>query len=184
MTIGKDLIGKRFGSLVVLSRGPNASHSSRTWFTHCDCGKEQFMRGENLMSGNSTNCGCARKYHKTHGQSKSLEYELLHKAKIRAKKGHLPFDLKLEDIQIPEFCPVLPYIKLNRNNTKLSFDSPTVDRLVPELGYVKGNIHVISWRANDVKGNATSEELIAVAEWMRGTHGKTARIKCSVGRWT
>ena len=164
MTI--DLLGKRFGSLVVISKGPTANHGSRTWLTHCDCGKEQFMRGENLRSGNSTSCGCTRKYHRTHGQSKSLEYELLHKAKGRAKKNKLPFNLELEDIRIPEFCPVLSYIRLNRNNTKLNFDSPTVDRLIPELGYVKNNIRIISWRANDVKGNASSEELFKVANWL------------------
>jgi len=177
MATGRDLLGIRFGSLTVLSRGPNVNHGSRTWLTLCDCGKEQFMRGENLMSGNSTNCGCSRKYHKTHGQSKSLEYQLMHKAKIRAKKGNFPFNLELKDIHIPEFCPVFPSIKLNRNNNKLSFDSPTLDKLVPELGYIKGNVCVISWRANDLKRNASIEEIKRLAEWLEGALHGTTRSK-------
>ena len=37
-------------------------------------------------------------------------------------------------------------------------DSPSLDRIVPELGYVKGNIRVISNRANHLKSDATLEE--------------------------
>lgn len=46
--------------------------------------------------------------------------------------------------------------------------SPSLDRLRPELGYVRGNICVISNLANRIKSNATSaEELEHVAAWMR-----------------
>lgn len=47
-------------------------------------------------------------------------------------------------------------------------DSPTVDRFDNDRGYVPGNVFVISWRANNLKRNATIEELIRVVAYMRG----------------
>jgi len=45
-------------------------------------------------------------------------------------------------------------------------DSPSVDRIRPELGYVPGNVAVISVKANFIKGNATAAEIRLVAEWL------------------
>lgn len=85
-------------------------------------------------------------------------------AKSRAKKKGLPFNLERNDIIIPETCPVLPWITLTlapREETRLT-TSPSLDRIKPELGYVKGNVRVISGRANMLKNNATVQELEAV----------------------
>ena len=49
--------------------------------------------------------------------------------------------------------------------------SPTLDKTIPALGYVPGNIAVISWRANRLKNNGTLEELEALVEWMRKQKG-------------
>ena len=47
-------------------------------------------------------------------------------------------------------------------------NSPTLDRIVPELGYVPGNVAVISWKANRLKGNNTDPELFEkVAKYIR-----------------
>jgi hypothetical protein len=42
--------------------------------------------------------------------------------------------------------------------------SPSLDQLIARNGYVRGNVWVISHRANTLKSNATSEELFAVAK--------------------
>ncbi len=88
-------------------------------------------------------------------------------ARARAKKLGLPFSITIEDIVIPVFCPVLG-IRLQRGEKKYGPASPSLDRKTPELGYTRDNILVISWRANEIKGNATAEELQAVAiyAWM------------------
>lgn len=73
-----------------------------------------------------------------------------------------------EDIGIPEFCPILgvkliPYgkdLKARTNN------SATIDRIIPSRGYVRGNIQVISFRANRIKNNATLDELKAIIAYM------------------
>jgi hypothetical protein len=72
-----------------------------------------------------------------------------------------------EDIQIPEFCPALG-IKLEWNTGRRASanrTSPSLDRVKPELGYVKGNVVVVSNRANHLRNNATAEELRRVAEY-------------------
>ena len=68
----------------------------------------------------------------------------------------MPFNLTLEDIRVPKYCPLL--------GTLLEFGgapatSPSIDRLDPAKGYTKDNIWVISRRANAIKNDATPEEL-------------------------
>ena len=61
-----DLAGKRFGSWTVLVKGGH-SGPHRAWLCRCDCGAEREVRGANLRTGASTNCGCQRQHHTTHG---------------------------------------------------------------------------------------------------------------------
>lgn len=93
---------------------------------------------------------------------------LLSLTKYRARKRGLPFDLQIEDIVVPDFCPVLG-LPLYRNSGGRAQgpNSPTVDRIDPDLGYVKGNVRVISARANAIKSNATPEELLRVAVYFQ-----------------
>lgn len=106
----------------------------------------------------------AREYYK-----ESPECFVLHNIKTRAKKQGVPFELTAEDLVTPEFCPVLG-IRLERStNPKggVTDCAPTVDRLIPELGYIKGNIIIVSHKANRIKNNATVEELETVARFYR-----------------
>lgn len=91
---------------------------------------------------------------------------LLEAAQSRAKLKSLPIDITLEDIIVPDVCPVLQ-IPLSKSKTGRAADtSPSLDRIVPELGYVKGNIQVISNKANMMKNNATFDELVKFANWI------------------
>lgn len=86
---------------------------------------------------------------------------LLSAAKGRAKKNNIPFNIDVHDIIVPEFCPVLG-LKLEVGVGACSDSSPSIDRIIPEIGYVKGNIRVISRRANRIKNDATPDELYKV----------------------
>jgi hypothetical protein len=86
-------------------------------------------------------------------------------ARDRARASNVPFDITVKDIVIPEFCPVLG-IRLERGKKRATFASPTLDRKIPTLGYVKGNVTVMSNRANTVKSDASAEELMKVALWV------------------
>lgn len=87
---------------------------------------------------------------------------LVYAARARAKKLKLPCTITEADIVIPERCPWLN-IPLKKNNGKVSATSPTIDRLIPERGYVPGNVIVISHRANSIKNAATLDELKMIA---------------------
>ncbi len=88
--------------------------------------------------------------------------QMLAAARGRAKKAHLPFDLLKGDITVPDFCPVFPDIRLEPQQSGGRFHncSPSLDKMIPSLGYVKGNVMVMSWRANSIKRDATLDELI------------------------
>jgi len=89
--------------------------------------------------------------------------ELLRRAKYRAKKKELEFSLRLEDIIVPEYCPVLG-IKLQLLENEMN-SSPSLDRIDNTKGYTKDNILVISYRANTLKRDATKEELKKISEY-------------------
>lgn len=88
-------------------------------------------------------------------------------ARRRAKEKGLPFSLVPEDVPIPEVCPVLG-IPLNHGTGRRHDGSPTIDRIINDLGYVKGNVIVISWRANRIKSDATLDELRAITSFYEG----------------
>ena len=78
----------------------------------------------------------------------------------------MPFNLDIEDCIAPKKCPILG-ITLKRS-TKLQGpldDSPSLDKIIPEKGYVKGNVIVISQLANRIKNDGTFEEINKVADW-------------------
>ena len=82
-----------------------------------------------------------------------------------AKQSGIPFSITHKDIFIPDTCPALG-IPLVKGDGKQHDGSPTLDRVNPELGYVKGNVVVISYKANRIKNNGNLEDLKAVAAWM------------------
>jgi hypothetical protein len=86
--------------------------------------------------------------------------------KSRAKRLGIPFDLTEEDLVIPTHCPALGIPLATSPDGNPSPNSPSIDRLRPELGYVKGNVVVISNRANTIKQNASSAEILAVGQWL------------------
>jgi hypothetical protein len=95
--------------------------------------------------------------------------KLLHQtAKIRANKKGLPFNITIADVLMligDGFCPVLgtPY---NLSSRKITDTSANLDRFIPSLGYVLGNCTVLSKLANNIKQNATAEQVYRVADWM------------------
>jgi len=103
-------------------------------------------------------------------KSTHLKNCMLYRAKERSKKEGLPFDLCIEDIIIPDCCPILG-ITLVASTKKAVANSPSLDKIIPGLGYIRGNIQVISQLANWMKSNATPKEMLLFAEWVMETYG-------------
>src|SRR3990167_8933270 len=58
-----EMIGKKFGRLLVLSLGGNRSHGGgqARWNCICECGNNISVAGSNLRSGSTKSCGCFRR---------------------------------------------------------------------------------------------------------------------------
>jgi hypothetical protein len=90
-------------------------------------------------------------------------------AKKRAEEKNLSFNLDKEFVAsiATDKCPIFntPFDWGLDGKGHTPF-RPSLDRIIPELGYVKGNVVFISHLANTIKSNATEKELYAVADWL------------------
>jgi hypothetical protein len=86
---------------------------------------------------------------------------MLDRSKTRAKKKGLEHNITIDDIVIPDMCPLLG-IPIFQGSGRVCANSPTLDRISSAKGYVKGNVWVVSYRANTIKSDATFEELIQI----------------------
>jgi hypothetical protein len=94
---------------------------------------------------------------------------LYHLAKQRARRDGFDFNLSKEDIVIPAVCPVLGVeLKVNTGGRVPTDNSPTLDRIHPKIGYIKGNIIVISSLANKIKSSANYRQILSVGRWLKG----------------
>lgn len=99
-----------------------------------------------------------------------VNYERSKFIKIRAKSGRLgiPFNLTMEDFIVPERCPVFGTLLVSPmlSGRHASMNAPSIDRVIPSKGYVKGNVRIISYRANLLKSDATLDELKKIVSYI------------------
>lgn len=91
-------------------------------------------------------------------------------AKQRARKYGIEFNIEVSDIFVPMYCPVFGFKLVtgtgHSGRQGGNTNSPSLDRIDPTKGYVKGNIQVISHLANSMKHQATAEQLQQFAKWI------------------
>jgi len=113
--------------------------------------------------------------------SKNPVAHLLIRARQRAKKCGFQYSITATDVPYDVNCPccgVEMNVSLDRVDAgRANPNTPSLDRLDSREGYVPGNVRVICWRCNDVKGNATIEELWAVLNWMTAETGKRSHLR-------
>jgi hypothetical protein len=97
---------------------------------------------------------------------RNRERVLLSKSRTSARASGMEHNITLEDIVIPEFCPVLG-IQLDRNAWGRAANLPSLDRVDSTKGYIKGNVRVISWKANNLKCDITAAEALAIANYIQ-----------------
>lgn len=96
---------------------------------------------------------------------------MVRNARNRARKAGVPFNLTKDDIAIPSHCPILGIPLIRKIGRGGNDNSPSLDRIHPERGYVPGNVIVISNRANRIKTDATIRELRDVASFYATLRG-------------
>lgn len=99
-----------------------------------------------------------------HRSDYQIKKSMLAGAKVRAEAKGLPFNITDRDIVIPQFCPVLG-LELKREEGPMTDASPTLDKIEPDKGYVRGNVVVISARANRLKSDASVDEIVRLASF-------------------
>lgn len=97
---------------------------------------------------------------------------MLKNMRERASQSGRPFalteDILTQMLMETPVCPVLG-IPLVHGAGRAQDNSASIDCFYPELGYVPGNVNVISFRANMIKSVATLAEIQALAAWMKLT---------------
>jgi hypothetical protein len=85
--------------------------------------------------------------------------QLLRRAENRAKIKNIEFNISIEDLVIVDICPILN-IELNWSGGPRKDNTPSLDKINPKLGYIKGNCRIISNLANIMKNKASEEYLL------------------------
>jgi hypothetical protein len=93
---------------------------------------------------------------------------MVQRIKVSAKARGLAFNLTSRDLRMPNKCPVfgLKLVWPKRLGHRRPPNMPTIDRVNSRRGYVRGNVQIISSRANGLKSNATLGELKALVRYI------------------
>jgi len=142
-----------------LRRENNIANPSKIKYKICSqCKKmksvKDFDKQLSLQDGFRSNCKECR----LEDRRNNIQKYLFKTARARAKKNNDFFNLVVDDVIIPGFCPILN-IPLFIEGKVQTNNSPSIDRIDNSKGYIKGNIIVISYKANRIKNNATVDEL-------------------------
>jgi len=166
------------------SRKSSASDGLRNACKKCEA---QYKRQWLENGGKEKNRQMYRRWWENGGKEKKQSYVksnpvktitacLVSGARNRVKDKNIPFDIDLdyvrsmvgENAEFASHCPVfdipLDWSRIRGNGRGALPNSPSLDRIDPERGYVKGNVWIISHRANTIKNNATHEELKLVTK--------------------
>lgn len=90
--------------------------------------------------------------------------DMLRQAKVRAKRKSVEFSVGVEDIEKVETCPLLGIVLAYNNKGTYKANSATLDRIDNSRGYVKGNVWIVSYRANSIKTDASFGELVTLTK--------------------
>jgi hypothetical protein len=85
----------------------------------------------------------------------------------RAKAKGIRWDLTYEDLgPAPECCPCCGVVMERGDENGGRGTAPSLDRLLPEAGYIKGNVVWICHNCNGIKHDAGPADLYRVADWL------------------
>jgi len=129
--------------------------------------REDFSKAKACLGRISNICRICDATKRSKHRKRNRLQSLVKSARTRAAVKGIPFDLDYRKLIVPEFCPVLSIPLAFGTNNKTEPGSPSIDRLVPELGYIQGNVTIISAKANTIKSYGTAEDHEKIAAWMR-----------------
>jgi len=172
----KDLVGKRFGRLVVIRRVDNDKHYNTMWLCKCDCGEEKIIAADSLSRGLTKSCGCLNKENNSHPLKPGLANmrNVINSYKHNAKTRGLNWELTEEEFeelaqQNCHYCGAKPNNVLNRKDCNGAYTYNGIDRIDNSKGYTVDNVVPCCKRCNNAKRNYTLKEF---KDWIREIHNR------------
>lgn len=111
---------------------------------------------------------CHKKRNIGNRRGRPWEETALGAKRDNAKKMGIEFDITLEDLgEPPTHCPVLGIELQYKGGKRNAPNLASIDRIDSSKGYVKGNVAIVSYRANTLKRDATLQELEKLVEYLR-----------------
>lgn len=165
-----DIVGKRFGFLVVISkngsRKTSTGRSQILWNVQCDCGNMSIVYAGHLSNGHTKSCGCKN----------GLNNENYGPVKVKwiydrnATERGIEQKLSLEDIsgiikRNCTYCNAEPanHLKKKEGHREMDFYYNGIDRMDNSIGYTPENSVPCCAQCNYAKGTLSGEEFIALA---------------------
>lgn len=135
----------------------------------------QVWRKANPDKTKNINDKAAKQWKRIDNHERAWISQAMRRCRNRAKDKHLSFNMVPSDLHtemghLPIFCPIFPHIRLDYFAGPDRRYWPSVDKIVPQLGYISGNVWIISMAANTWKTNGSnSEERKRIVEIMNKT---------------
>ena len=133
--------------------------------THRECTKCGVIFEKTSKMTLCKQCNCSRV------KCMTPQWKMHQRAKMRSKKNGTEFTIAVEDLIIPDTCPITGLsLNVNAGRSGAYKNSPSLDRIDNNKGYTKDNVQVVSQLANAMKGAASEEELVNFALWVLRTY--------------
>lgn len=71
-----NLVGKKFGKLLVIAKAENDKNGKSQWRCKCECGTKTIVRANNLLGGYTKSCGRHKEKRVIHGERKTRLYTI------------------------------------------------------------------------------------------------------------
>ena len=135
--------------------------------------KKYRQSNKGRLTGGKYRSGRRReKYWEDRSTMQFIFCNLIRHAKSRARNNNLPFNLTVEWLEgsFVSHCPItlqpIDWLKEQVVNGKPGPNSPSIDKIKPELGYVQSNCAILSHRGNLIKNDGTIDEHRRVVQYM------------------
>lgn len=179
----QDLIGRRFGRLVVLSfagrikKSMDKNHQTfAIWNCQCDCGKKVIKTGRALLHDGTKSCGCLQKEVGSLTASKKIKPETFLKRfyviyQYAAKHRGISWNLSIEEFenlvkQNCYLCGCSPEPKslcrAKHYHEEIRFNG--IDRVNNSLGYEKNNCFACCTLCNKLKNKLSLKDFYSHIE--------------------
>lgn len=173
----EDLTGDKFGRLTALSVDSTDSQGAK-WKCQCDCGKTKVVSRKSLIGNRTRSCGCLKResMFKGHGDLSLSYWGRIIKG---AEKRELPVDVSISDawekfVEQEGRCAMsgMDISIVSDYTHKHHEHTASLDRIDPELGYIKGNIQWVHRDINMMRRAMGVERFVELCRKVKEHHDR------------